>query len=282
MLSILKVGRGVPLRDHRSSARLRTAEMSQVARIFHKCVRTIDEVERRPPPVAVVGALVALVVAALAVGVATAPSSRASERRPSAAGNSRASRPSTDPPQPTPPSNAHPALPTTPVGSLPVLGSTTTAQIATFTHPRTGIWMTPSGLTLTLAGYLNDYGLAEFPSTYGGLTASGDDITVHLTTLNATTEAAFRSVTPAGTLHFVPTPHTWAFVIALRNVVQSYWNAVTAQGVELVGFGPSVQTGTVTLQVENPTPRSVAILDTMFGAGNITVTQGYPLTFGTP
>jgi hypothetical protein len=142
--------------------------------------------------------------------------------------------------------------------------------------------MTSSGLTLTLAAYLNDYGLATCSSTYGGLTASGDHITIYLTTLNATTEAAFRSVTPTGTLNFVSTPHTWAFVMALRDIVQSYWKAVTTQGVELVGFGPSVHTGTVTLQVENPTPKSVAILDAMFGAGNITITQGYPATFETP
>ncbi len=248
--------------------------------MLYKCERMIDEVERRPPAIAVLGVLGILVVAALFV--ATAPSSRASEPGSATAGSAPAPPPSTDPPQPTTPSNSHPVLPTTPVGSIPVLGSTTTAQIATFTHPRPGIWMTSSGLTLTLAGYLNDYGLAKFPSTYGGLTASGDDITVHLTILNATTEASFRSVTPAGALHFVSTPHTWSFVNALRDVVQRYWNAVTAQGVKLVGFGPSVQTGTVTLRVENPTPRSVAILDTMFGAGNITVTQGYPLTFGTP
>lgn len=139
--------------------------------------------------------------------------------------------------------------------------------------------MTPTGLTLTLAGYLNDYGIATFPDTYGGLTASGDYITIYLTTLNAATETAFGSVTPAGSLTFVSTPHTWAFISALRDVVQRYWTAVRAQGVQLVGFGPSVQTGTVTLEVENPTSKSAAVLDTMFGADNITITKGYPAEF---
>lgn len=160
-----------------------------------------------------------------------------------------------------------------------MLGSTTTPRIGTFTHPSSGIWMTARGGTLTLAGYLNDFGIAMFPSTYGGLAVNGGSITIYLTTLTSETEHAFESATPAGGLSFAATPHTWEFLLALRQVVNRYWTAVTARGVELVGFGPSVRTGTLTLRVENPSPQSAAVLDALFGAGNITITQGYPGTF---
>ncbi|HVC14673.1 MAG TPA: hypothetical protein VND62_07415 [Acidimicrobiales bacterium] len=53
------------------------------------------------------------------------------------------------------------------------------------------IWVTPAGLTLTLAGYLNDYGIATFPTTYGGLVA-GASFAISLTTVNPATEEAFR------------------------------------------------------------------------------------------
>lgn len=257
----------------------RVASCATIQRSLRTERRRIGEVRHRPPAIAVIGIAGLFVAAALFETVIDSPPSRASGPGSPAVRGPAQSPASTNPPPSTTPTNAHPVLPTTPVGSLPILGSTTTAQIDTFTHPRTGIWMTPKGLTLTLAGYLNDYGLATFPSTYGGDMVSGDGITIFLTTLDGTTEAAFRSVTPAGTLNFVSTPHTWAFVSALRDVVQNSWTAVRARGVDLVGFGPSVQTGTVTLRVENPTPQDTAILDTMFGAGNITITTGHPATF---
>jgi hypothetical protein len=55
--------------------------------------------------------------------------------------------------------------------------------------------------------------------------------------------------------------------------------AARARGVELVGFGPNVQTGTVVLSVETPTPENEPTLDTMFGAANITITKGQPAEF---
>jgi len=87
-------------------------------------------------------------------------------------------------------------------------------------------------------------------------------------------------VTPSAPITFVATPHTWEFLLALQQVVLRYWTAVTAQGVQLNGFGPSIQTGTLTLRVEDPTtPRTAAVLDTMFGAGNISITKGTPAKF---
>lgn len=139
--------------------------------------------------------------------------------------------------------------------------------------------MTARGGILTLAGYLNDFGISMFPSTYGGLAVNGGSITIYLTTLTSETEHAFESVTPAGALSFTATPHTWEFLLALQQVVDRYWRAVTAEGVELVGFGPSVRTGMLTLRVENPSPQTAIVLDSLFGAGNITITQGYPGQF---
>lgn len=141
--------------------------------------------------------------------------------------------------------------------------------------------MTPKGETLTLAGYLNDLGIARFGSTYGGLVVSDGGLTIYLTTLDAATESAFRAVTPDETLTFLATPHTWQFLLALEQVVLPYWKSLTASGIDVTGFGPTIRTGTLRIDVENPTPESTAELGSMFGAGNITVVQGSQAQFTT-
>lgn len=241
----------------------------------------LRSVRYRPPPLAVLGVAGLLTAGALALGAVTA-ASPASALRSSAdhGGNAQRTRSATSrPSQPGTLLAARPVLPTTPVSSTPVLGSTTTPRIGSFSHPQKGIWMTPDGATLTLAAYLNDVGVGSFPSTYGGLVIDDGTITIYLTTLDPATETAFRSVTPGTALAFVITPHTWEFLLALQQVVVHYWHALTAAGVPLVGVGPTITSGRLTLRVDNPTPWDESILDTLFGAGNVKVTEGHPAVF---
>jgi hypothetical protein len=183
--------------------------------------------------------------------------------------------------QPDAPASWAPVLPTTPISSPPVLGDTTTPDIGAFTHPGHDIWTTPRGETLTLAGYLNDLGIARFASTYGGLAVSDGGLTIYLTTPNAATESAFRAVTPDATLTFIATPHTWQFLLALQQVVLHYWTSLRASGTDVIGFGPTIRTGTLQIRVGNPTPEGTAVLGSMFGASNITVVRGFAPQFST-
>jgi hypothetical protein len=154
-----------------------------------------------------------------------------------------------------------------------VLPATTTDQIGSFTALADGLVKTPDGMTLTVAGQINAYGLAEYPSIYGGVVVSdkGAHITVYLTTLDSAAEKSLQSLAPAGSVSFLSTPHSQKFIETLQNEVNGEWTALLGKGIDVVGFGPAVQHGVLDIRVLNLSTTDTAILDNTFGATNIDV-----------
>ncbi len=157
-----------------------------------------------------------------------------------------------------------------------VMLTATAAQMDSFIQLAPGRWRTPKGMTLTLAGYINAYGLAKYPNTFGGVVVSdgGAHIMVYLTALKSDIEAEFDALAPIGTLSFVVTPHSQKYLEALRNRVLREAPSLRAKGIDIVHFGPNVRTGMLTIGVKNLTSRDVAVLNATFGADNICISEG--------
>jgi hypothetical protein len=128
-------------------------------------------------------------------------------------------------------------------------------------------------MTLDLPGQLDAFGFATYRSIYGGMvvTDNGAHMTVHLTLLQSSVEAAFRSRAPAGTISFVRTPHSQAFLFGVQRKVLRGASSLASHGIKVIEFWPSVQTGMEMIGVKNLTPHARAVLGTRFGRSNIRV-----------
>ncbi len=140
-------------------------------------------------------------------------------------------------------------------------------------HSPGRLMKTPEGMTLDLPGQLDSFGFVNYKSIYGGLVVSdnGAHMTVHLTRLEPSAEAAFRSRAPAGTLSFVATPHSQDYLFGIQSKVLRSTSSLASDGIRVIEFWPSVQTGMEMIGVENLTPHATAVLDTRFGTRNIRV-----------
>jgi hypothetical protein len=132
---------------------------------------------------------------------------------------------------------------------------------------------TRNGMALDLPGQLDAFGFAHYRSIYGGLVVSdnGAHMTVHLTRLESSAEATFRSRAPAGTLSFAATPHSQGYLFRIQSKVLGDTSSLASEGIRIIEFWPSVQTGMEMIGVENLTPHATALLGARLGRGNIRV-----------
>jgi len=133
-------------------------------------------------------------------------------------------------------------------------------------------------------GQIEALALNDYSNTYGGLVVTDQEthIDVYLTSLNATVEAPLSALAPSGEISFLTTPNSVATLGPIDSQIFSDWQALQAAGIELIGFGGDVYSGTIDLQVENATTAQVTMLDERYGASHITVQSLTPSEVPSP
>jgi hypothetical protein len=121
---------------------------------------------------------------------------------------------------------------------------------------------------------------SRFPDLYVGevLTDNGSNVVLYLTQLQASAEAAIAAGTQPGVISFALAPRSLAYLDALHAQVTSEEPALQQEGTDLVIWGPDFTTGREDITVLDLDPARTALLDGMFGAGNLVLsstTQAY-------
>jgi len=113
--------------------------------------------------------------------------------------------------------------------------------------------------------------LTSFPERYGGLVEvdQGQHIDIYLTTLSPTIEAAFDRLAPAGDLTFLRTDRSLEALGALQQRVTASASTLRAQGVTMVEWWPSVQTGREMIGVVDLRSSDETLLAERFGSNDI-------------
>jgi hypothetical protein len=122
--------------------------------------------------------------------------------------------------------------------------------------------------------------LSQFPGVYVGevLTDNGSQVVVYLTQLQPSAESAIAAGTQPGVVSFALAPRSLAYLNALDAQVTDDEPGLQQQGTNLVTWGPDFTTGREDITVQDLGPASTALLDRLFGAGNLVLsstTLGY-------
>jgi hypothetical protein len=116
---------------------------------------------------------------------------------------------------------------------------------------------------------------ARFGGLYTGeiLTDHGRKVVVYLTRLDKTAEAAMTAGVAPGIVSFARAPRPLAWLNRLHQRVTGQQPALKRAGINLVTWGPDFITGRENLTVQDLTAAKAAVLDRLFGTGNLTLTS---------
>jgi Trypsin len=116
---------------------------------------------------------------------------------------------------------------------------------------------------------------SQFQDLYAGevLTNDGSNVVVYLTQLQPSAEAAITAGTQPGVVSFALAPRSLAYLNALHAQVTSQEPALQQEGTNLVVWGPDFTTGREDITVQDLDPARTALLDRLFGAGNLVLTS---------
>lgn len=146
--------------------------------------------------------------------------------------------------------------------------------------PSPGPISVPSGAAdplASVAGAADALGQSLYSATYASseLTDGGTHIVAYLTQLDPQVEAAIRGSALAADFTFVQTPHSLQWFTSLTQQITNANAALEAAGVHLIGWGDAdLVTGRMTVQVLNLTPAKATLLNALFGAANLALTNG--------
>lgn len=120
---------------------------------------------------------------------------------------------------------------------------------------------------------VDNLGTTVYSTIYGGYTApnNGAEIDVYLTDLDPVAEAAFDLLSPVPNIVFKSTQNTIATLDSWTDQLESSWDSIDAQGIDLNEFGPDVETGQLDIGVVGLTDADTAYFDGLFGAANVNV-----------
>jgi hypothetical protein len=123
---------------------------------------------------------------------------------------------------------------------------------------------------------------ARFGGLYTGeiLTDHGRKVVVYLTRLDKTAEAAMTAGVAPGIVSFARAPRPLAWLNRLHQRVTGQQPALKRAGINLVTWGPDFITGRENLTVQDLTAAKAAVLDRLFGTGNLTLTSTTARTSG--
>ena len=146
--------------------------------------------------------------------------------------------------------------------------STTVASSTTTTDP-----ISPDALPSSIPGHIDALGYARYADVYGGVVATDGEahLDVYLTDLNPSIESTFAALAPTGDISFVSTRNAAVHLTRVEQQINRQVSTLMAEGIQLDGWGPSVETGTDEIYVVNGTASQTQVLDNTFGSSNITV-----------
>jgi hypothetical protein len=116
---------------------------------------------------------------------------------------------------------------------------------------------------------------ARFPGLYAGevLADHGTVVVIYLTRLERAAETAIAAGTPRGVVRFARAPRSLAYLDRLHQRVTSEQAELKRQGTNIVTWGPDFVTGRENLTVQDLDPAKTALLDQLFGAANLTLSN---------
>jgi hypothetical protein len=121
---------------------------------------------------------------------------------------------------------------------------------------------------------------SRFTAIYDGevMTDNGAKVTVYLTRLDHSAEAAMTAGIEPGVVEFALAPRPLTYLNQLHQQVSSQQVSLKQDGINVVTWGPDFITGRENVTVQNLTPAKEAALDKLFGGTNLTfnnTTQSY-------
>jgi hypothetical protein len=148
---------------------------------------------------------------------------------------------------------------------------------------------TPNWATVQAADQLNRSLEANFPDQYSGIGLSNcnADITVYVTAPSSALENAVTAVAPPGSASYAIVPNSLAQLLAVQRSLESDWEALLNEGMQIEGFGTNIPSNVETIEVVSPTSVQIAELNDRYGAGLIQVVpvakgEFQPAPFVTP
>jgi hypothetical protein len=114
---------------------------------------------------------------------------------------------------------------------------------------------------------------ARFPGVYAGevLVDHGFRVVVYLTRPTAAAETAITAGVQPGVVRFARAPRSLAFLNRLHKRVTAEAPKLARRGIDLVTWGPDFITGHENITVQHLTTAKKAVLDSLFGTANLTL-----------
>jgi hypothetical protein len=121
-------------------------------------------------------------------------------------------------------------------------------------------------------------GNGPYAASFGGIEVVNNmtQLAVYLTSPTAAIEHAFQQGAPAGMLVFRSTPNSLQQITAVHQRLESAWQSLIAQGIDVVDFGPNPADGQEDVGVENLTGAQAQELEAQFPAGTLNIHNETP------
>jgi hypothetical protein len=116
---------------------------------------------------------------------------------------------------------------------------------------------------------------ARFPAEYVGevLVDHGSRVVVYLTRPNTAAETVITAGVQAGVVRFARAPRSLAFLNRLHRRVSAEQARLKRRGINIVSWGPDFITGRENVTVQHLTTAKKAVLDSLFGTANLTLSN---------
>jgi hypothetical protein len=171
------------------------------------------------------------------------------------------------------------AVAITAVGAL-ALASSSVALAAVLSHsPRAS---TPtqalpstdavaSAATISASQVLGQVLQADFPRSFGGIAIDDQKIAVYMTRMPHGLASLVRANAPVQTVTYHHSAHTFASLLWLHQRLGRDWMYFQSLGADVVGFHPDVVSSTEQIDVINPSPSQVALIEEHFAPRTVSI-----------
>jgi hypothetical protein len=129
-----------------------------------------------------------------------------------------------------------------------------------------------SAATLSASQELGQVLQADYPKSYGGI-AIGDDqkIAIYMTRMPHGIAALVRVHARAQSVTFHYSAHSFATLLWIHQRLERDWMYFQSLGADVVGFHPDVASSTEQVDVINPSPSQVALIEERFAPRTISI-----------
>jgi hypothetical protein len=129
-----------------------------------------------------------------------------------------------------------------------------------------------SAATISASQVLGQVLLAHFPKSYGGITiGDGQKIDVYMTRMPHGLSALVRATAPSVAISYHYSAHSFGTLLAVHQRLERDWIYFQSMGADVVGFHPDVLSSTEQVEVINPSPSQVALIEEHFAPRTISI-----------